>query len=101
MLIGALAFSERLTRAKALGVLLGVAGVAVLTRTGPVAFSTDVLLGALACLVATACYGLAGFLARRWIFRNRKVRDPEGQWASLSPCQSSGIGRPRDLLAGI
>ncbi|WP_455288820.1 DMT family transporter [Cupriavidus necator] len=67
VLIGALAFSERLTRAKALGVLLGVAGVAVLTRTGPVAFSADVLLGALACLVATACYGLSGFLARRWI----------------------------------
>ncbi|WP_037025814.1 DMT family transporter [Cupriavidus sp. GA3-3] len=69
VLIGALAFSERLTRAKTLGVLLGVAGVAVLTRTGPVAFSTDVLLGALACLAATACYGLSGFLARRWITR--------------------------------
>ncbi|WP_354684610.1 DMT family transporter [Cupriavidus necator] len=67
VLIGAAAFSERLTRAKALGVLLGVAGVAVLTRTGPVAFSAEVLLGALACLVATACYGLSGFLARRWI----------------------------------
>ncbi|MBP0629148.1 DMT family transporter [Cupriavidus sp. AcVe19-1a] len=67
VVIGALAFSERLTRAKAVGVMLGVAGVAVLTRTGPVAFSTEVLLGALACLVATACYGLSGFLARRWI----------------------------------
>ncbi|SOY70072.1 DMT family transporter [Cupriavidus taiwanensis] len=65
--IGALAFSEPLTRAKAMGVLLGVAGVGVLTRTGPVAFSTEVLLGALACLFATACYGLSGFLARRWI----------------------------------
>lgn len=67
VLIGALFFAERLTRAKALGVLLGVGGVAVLTRTGPVAFSPQVLAGALACLVATACYGLAGFLARRWI----------------------------------
>ncbi len=67
VLIGALFFAERLTRAKVIGVVLGVAGVAVLTRTGPVAFSPQVLLGALACLVATACYGLAGFLARRWI----------------------------------
>lgn len=25
------------------------------------------MLGALACLVATSCYGLAGFLTRRWI----------------------------------
>jgi len=67
VLIGALFFAERLTWAKSSGVLLGVAGVAVLTRTGPVAFSAHVLLGALACLVATACYGLAGFLAKRWI----------------------------------
>jgi drug/metabolite transporter (DMT)-like permease len=67
VLIGTLFFAERLTRAKAAGVMLGIAGVAVLTRTGPVAFSVDVLLGALACLVATACYGLAGFLTRRWI----------------------------------
>ncbi|AMR82267.1 DMT family transporter [Cupriavidus nantongensis] len=67
VVIGAIAFAEPLTRAKAMGVLLGVAGVAVLTRTGPVTFTLEVLLGALACLVATACYGLAGFLARRWI----------------------------------
>lgn len=67
VVIGAIAFSEPLTRAKAMGVMLGVAGVAVLTRTGPVVFSADVLLGALACLLATACYGLSGFLARRWI----------------------------------
>jgi len=67
VLIGALFFDERLTRAKALGVVLGVAGVGVLTRSGPVAFTAQVLMGAAACLVATACYGLAGFLARRWI----------------------------------
>ncbi|MDQ0143470.1 DMT family transporter [Cupriavidus necator] len=67
VVIGAIAFAEPLTRAKAMGVMLGVAGVAVLTRTGPVMFSAEVLLGALACLLATACYGLAGFLARRWI----------------------------------
>ncbi|UDM52178.1 DMT family transporter [Cupriavidus sp. MP-37] len=67
VVIGAIAFAEPLTRAKAMGVMLGVAGVAVLTRTGPVVFSAEVLLGALACLVATACYGLSGFLARRWI----------------------------------
>ncbi len=67
VLIGTLFFAERLTRAKAAGVVLGIAGVAVLTRTGPMAFSIHVLLGAVACLVATACYGLAGFLTRRWI----------------------------------
>jgi drug/metabolite transporter (DMT)-like permease len=67
VLIGSLFFAEKLTRAKAAGVLMGLAGVGVLTRTGPVVFSHEVLLGALACLVATSCYGLAGFLTRRWI----------------------------------
>ncbi|CAG2146324.1 DMT family transporter [Cupriavidus plantarum] len=67
VLIGALFFAEPLTRAKAIGVVLGLLGVAVLTRTGPVTFSPMVLLGAAACLVATLCYGLAGFLTRRWI----------------------------------
>jgi len=67
VLIGALFFAEPLTRAKGIGVVLGLLGVAVLTRTGPVSFSPSVLLGAAACLVATLCYGLAGFLTRRWI----------------------------------
>ncbi|MCH8620372.1 DMT family transporter [Undibacterium sp. TS12] len=67
VIIGAVFFSDRLTLAKAMGVLLGLLGVAVLTSTGPVQFNHQVLTGAGACLVATACYGLAGFLTRRWI----------------------------------
>lgn len=67
VVIGSLFFAEKLTRAKAAGVLIGLAGVFVLTRTGPVVFSHELMLGALACLVATSCYGLAGFLTRRWI----------------------------------
>ncbi|BAN47598.1 DMT family transporter [Metapseudomonas resinovorans] len=67
VLIGALFFSEKLTTAKAVGVLLGLAGVAVLTRTGPVAFDAQLLWGAAACLVATTCYGFAGFMTKRWI----------------------------------
>ncbi len=67
IVIGALFFSEQLTVSKAAGVLFGLAGVAVLTRTGPVAMTAQVLLGAAACLIATSCYGLAGFLTKRWI----------------------------------
>ncbi|ALS62151.1 DMT family transporter [Pandoraea norimbergensis] len=67
VLIGVVFFRERLTGAKGLGVLLGLIGVAVLTRTGPVAMSGPVVMGALACLVATSCYGLAGYLTKRWI----------------------------------
>ena len=67
VLIGMLFFAEALTLSKAAGVAIGLFGVAVLTRTGPVAFDLDLLLGAAACLVATACYGVAVFLTRRWI----------------------------------
>ncbi|QPF73296.1 DMT family transporter [Roseateles sp. DAIF2] len=69
VLIGAALFGEHIGRAKAAGVLLGLLGVAVLTRTGPLDTSAPVLWGVAACLVATACYGLAGFLTQRWIAR--------------------------------
>ena len=67
VLIGALFFAEAMTLAKVLGVLSGLAGVALLVRIGPVPVDTGLLLGALACLGATACYGFGGFLTRRWI----------------------------------
>ncbi|MNQ66688.1 putative DMT superfamily transporter inner membrane protein [compost metagenome] len=67
VLIGGLFFSERLSLSKIAGVALGLLGVAVLTRAGPMAFDMELLLGALACLLATTCYGFAGFLARRWL----------------------------------
>lgn len=67
VLIGGLFFSEKLTAAKLGGVFLGLFGVGVLTRAGPVAFDLQLLMGALACLLATTCYGFAGFLARRWL----------------------------------
>ena len=67
VVIGALFFKDKLNSAKIAGVLFGLAGVAVLTRTGPVEVSGDILLGAAACLAATTCYGLASFLTKRWI----------------------------------
>ena len=67
VVIGALAFGERITAARVGGVLLGMVGVAVLAQAGPVALTAPVLGGIAACLVATACYGLSGFLTRRWI----------------------------------
>lgn len=67
IVVGALFFSEKMTLNKLLGMLFGVAGVAVLTRVGPVVLDAHVLLGAGACLIATSCYALAGFLTRSWI----------------------------------
>ncbi|NNA67748.1 DMT family transporter [Pseudomonas gessardii] len=67
VLIGWMCFSEALTLKKAAGVLIGLMGIAILTSTGPVALSMSVVMGALACLVATSCYGAAGFLTKRWV----------------------------------
>lgn len=67
IIMGSLFFSESMTLAKFFGVLFGLSGVAVLTHTGPVALNQEVLLGALACLIATCCYALAGFFTRRWV----------------------------------
>ncbi|KPA88588.1 putative permease [Pseudomonas asplenii] len=67
VLIGGLFFHEKFTLNKLLGIFLGLFGVAVLTRAGPVTFDLDLLLGAGACLLATTSYGFAGFLTRRWL----------------------------------
>jgi drug/metabolite transporter (DMT)-like permease len=83
VLIGALFFSEAMTPSKAAGVALGLFGVAVLTRTGPVAFDLPLLLGAAACLVSTTCYGFAGFLTRRWIGQQGGLDNRLTAFASL------------------
>jgi drug/metabolite transporter (DMT)-like permease len=84
VVIGALAFGERLTPTRLGGVLLGMAGVAVLAQAGPVALSAPVLGGIAACLVATACYGLAGFLTRRWITqRDSRLVALGSQWGAV------------------
>lgn len=42
-------------------------GISLITTTGEVSAGGHLLPGVLACLFATACYGLAGFLTRSWI----------------------------------
>jgi len=67
VLIGALFFADRPGARKLWGVAAGLAGVVALTQTGPLAVTPPVILAVMACLVATACYGLAGYLTQRWI----------------------------------
>jgi drug/metabolite transporter (DMT)-like permease len=67
VLIGAVAFGERITVPKVAGVFIGLAGVAVLMGMGPLPAAGPALWGVMACLGATVCYGLAGFLTQRWI----------------------------------
>jgi drug/metabolite transporter (DMT)-like permease len=67
VLIGSMFFSDSLTPKKAAGVLIGLMGITLLTTTGPVTLSSSVVMGALACLIATSCYGAAGFLTKQWV----------------------------------
>jgi drug/metabolite transporter (DMT)-like permease len=47
--------------------MLGLVGIGLITTTGEVDLSGQLAIGVLACLIATACYGCAGFLTRRWV----------------------------------
>lgn len=76
VIIGFAFFGEKLTVKKSLGVLLGLAGIIVITTVGEVNATGSVLAGVIACLVATGCYGVAGFLTRRWI-SNKGGLDPK------------------------
>ncbi|APZ44530.1 DMT family transporter [Acidihalobacter ferrooxydans] len=67
VIIGASFFGEAVTIKKLGGVTAGLFGVWVLTETGPTTMSTATILGIIACLVATICYGFAGYLTKLWI----------------------------------
>lgn len=104
VLIGALAFGERITGPRLGGVVLGMAGVAVLAQAGPVALTPEALGGIGACLVATACYGTAGFLTRRWISArgglDSRLVALGSQWGALlalAPFAAWEIWRQPDL----
>ena len=56
---------DTLSGRKLMGCLLGFAGVALIVRLGPVAPTPEVLLAALACIGAAACYGVATPLMKR------------------------------------
>jgi drug/metabolite transporter (DMT)-like permease len=56
---------ERLTRRRLAGCALGFAGVALLVRLGPIAVDIKVITAALACLIASCCYGLGAILMKR------------------------------------
>lgn len=66
-IIGCVFFSEKLSAQKWGGVFLGLAGIMVITTVGKVDSTADILVGVITCLIATGCYGFAGFLTRKWI----------------------------------
>lgn len=64
-LIGAVALGEELNARKLAGIASGVGGVAMLVRLGPMEFSPQLLLAALACIGAALCYGIAGAYSKK------------------------------------
>lgn len=83
MLIGALCFAEPLTLRKGGGAILGAIGVAVIARPTSGLSAALLLPGIGACLTATACYGLAGFLTRRWIQQRGGLRLNASRWVAV------------------
>ncbi len=75
-LIGFAFFCEKLTARKWGGVVLGLVGIMIITTIGESQSTGETLAGVIACLVATGCYGVAGFLTRRWI-SNKGGLDPK------------------------
>jgi drug/metabolite transporter (DMT)-like permease len=64
-LIGAVALNEKLTARKCIGLATGIAGVMFLVRLGPVQFTTQVMVAALACVGAAICYGIASTYSKK------------------------------------
>ena len=61
----ALAGEERITGRRLLGCALGFIGVALLVQLGPVAVTAQVIVAALFCSIAAACYGFGAILMKR------------------------------------
>ena len=65
-MLGAAAMGEeRLNSRRLAGCALGFFGVVLLVRLGPVAVDWQVALAALACIVASACYGVGAIFMKR------------------------------------
>jgi drug/metabolite transporter (DMT)-like permease len=65
VIAGAMFAQERLTVPRLTGCAVGLGGVALLVRLGPVAPDWPVLLAVLSCIVASASYGFGAILMKR------------------------------------
>jgi drug/metabolite transporter (DMT)-like permease len=64
VLIGAAWLGQRVSARQALGLLMGVGGVAVLVGWSPMALTTETMLGVGALLLASASYAFSGLFTR-------------------------------------
>lgn len=66
-IVGLSFFGEIITTRKIIGMIMGLTGIVIISSPTYSALGGMFIAGALACLMATTCYGLAGYLTRRWI----------------------------------
>jgi drug/metabolite transporter (DMT)-like permease len=57
--------SERLTMIRLAGLLLGIAGVAILVGAGALPLNATTLIAVAACLLAAACYAISSIIVKR------------------------------------
>ena len=69
---------DTLTLRKVLGCVCGFVGVALIVGLGPVKLSPEVILAALACIGASACYGISTPLMKRAIGRMQPLEIAAG-----------------------
>ena len=69
---------DTLTLRKLLGCVCGFVGVALIVGLGPVKLSPEVILAALACIGASACYGISTPLMKRAIGRMQPLEIAAG-----------------------
>ncbi len=69
---------DTLTLRKLLGCVCGFVGVALIVGLGPVKLSPEVILAALACIAASACYGTSTPLMKRAIGRMQPLEIAAG-----------------------
>ncbi len=64
-LFGAWLKIDTLSTRKVLGCIVGILGIALIVRLGPIDLTPPILLACLACLIGAACYGLATPLTKK------------------------------------
>ena len=82
--VAAIWLKERLERRKIMGLLLGIAGVAVLVGWSPLPLSLPAILGGLSALIAALSYGIAAVYARIRFTHNRAIETATGQLVGSS-----------------
>ncbi|URD50882.1 DMT family transporter [Chroococcidiopsis sp. CCNUC1] len=83
-IVSAIWLKESLNKRKAIGLVLGIVGVAILVGWSPLPLSPSVIFGGISALIAALSYGIAAVYARRRFIHDRVAETAFGQLTSSS-----------------